>query len=72
MKLDGVKADNLEDLRKDDIFRREYALCYNFCSNYHDEKGRFVVVRFRDVLLYCMLKWLMGKFEEVGKTNVSC
>lgn len=61
VKLEGVKADDPMEQRKHEIFRREYALCYNFCAKNYDEKGRFEVVKYRNVLLYCMLEWLTGK-----------
>lgn len=61
VKLEGVKADDPKEQRKHEIFRREYALCYNFCAKNYDEKGKFEIVKYRNVLLYCMLEWLTGK-----------
>lgn len=72
VKLEGVKANDPKDLRKHEIFRREYALCYNFCAKNYDEKGLFEVIKYRNVLLYCMLEWLTGKYyhPEVVRENV--
>ena len=49
--------------RKQEIFRREYALCYNFCEKNYDAKGRFVIIKYRNVLLYCMLESLTSQTE---------
>lgn len=72
VKLEGVKANDPKNLRKHEIFRREYALCYNFCAKNYDEKGLFEVIKYRNVLLYCMLEWLTGKYyhPEVVRENV--
>lgn len=64
VKLEGVKANDPKEQRKHEIFRREYALCYNFCDKNYDKKGQFEVVKYRNVLLYCMLEWLTGKYEN--------
>lgn len=64
VKLEGVKADDPKEQRKHEIFRREYALCYNFCSKNYDEKGLFELIKYRNVLLYCMLEWLTDKTEN--------
>lgn len=64
VKLEGVRTERPEDQRKHEVFKREYALCYNFCSKNYDEKGRFEVVKYRNVLLYCMLEWLTSKTDN--------
>lgn len=50
--------------RKQEIFWREYALCYNFCDKNYDEKGRFKIIKYRNVLLYCMLESLAAKTDN--------
>ena len=52
------------DERKLEIFRREYALCYNFCEKNYDAKGRFEIIKYRNVLLYCMLESLTSQSEN--------
>ena len=58
------------DERKQEIFRREYSLCYNFCERNYDAKGRFVIIKYRNVLIYCMMESLTSQTdnpEEVRK-----
>lgn len=50
--------------RKREVFKREYALCYNFCKKNYDDKGRFEIVKYRNVLLYCMLECLTSNTES--------
>lgn len=58
------------DERKQEIFRREYALCYNFCEKNYDAKGRFEIIKYRNVLLYCMLESLTSRTENPEKVRV--
>lgn len=58
------------DERKQEIFRREYALCYNFCEKNYDTKGRFDIIKYRNVLLYCMLEYITSKTDNPEEVRV--
>lgn len=63
-----IRKSSLPDIthenREKEIFRREYTLCYDFCKKNYDEKGRFEIIKYRNVLLYCMLESLTIDIEN--------
>lgn len=63
-----IRESSLPDIthenREEEIFRREYTLCYDFCKKNYDEKGCFEIIKYRNVLLYCMLESLTVDTEN--------
>ena len=49
---------------REERFKREYSICYNYCAHNYDDNAKFKVIRYRNVLLYCVIKYIIEKKSE--------
>lgn len=44
---------------KEERFKREYSICYEYCEKNYNKKCHFRVIRYRNILVYCILKYFV-------------
>ena len=48
---------------REERFKREYSICYNFCAKNYDKEGKFRIIKYRNVLIYCVLKYIVENVQ---------
>ena len=62
--IDDIQKYRAQDNMREERFKHEYSICYNYCAHNYDDNAKFKVIRYRNVLLYCVIKYFVEKDEK--------